>query len=89
MEGVKTARVPHTISCLDLKPSNTKKSGHHFHESADASVVGVFNKVQGEAGKGTCFNGSASTWLREEQPKLAIHPHQADFCNTCARIITH
>ena len=44
-----------------------KKGVHHFHERVDASVVGVFNKVQGEAGKGTCSNvPSASTWLREE-----------------------
>ena len=57
----------------------TKKGVHHFLESVDVSVVGVFNKVQGEAGRGTCSNGSASTWLREEQSKLAIYPHQADY----------
>ena len=30
-----------------------KKGVHHFQERVDVSLVGVFNKVQGEAGRGS------------------------------------
>ena len=79
MGGVKTAWVPHTIFCLGSKPSNTKQGIHHFQECVNVSVVGVFNKVQRVAGRGTCSNGVPL-------PKLAIYPHQADYCDTCAWI---
>ena len=61
-----------------------KKRVRHYQERVETSVVGVFNAVQTEANRGTCSNGSASAWLR--RPKVAIYPHQADYCDTCARI---
>ena len=70
-----------------FKTIQTPKAGvHHFQERLEESVVGIFNQLQVEAGEATCSNGSASTWLRAERPKLKIYPHQADFCDTCARL---
>lgn len=63
-----------------------KKGVHHYNQRIEESVVGVFNRVQGERGRGTCSNGSVSAWLKAERPKLSIYPHKADYCDTCARL---
>ena len=63
-----------------------KKDVHHYQDRLQASVIGVFNTAQQEQGKGTCSNGSASAWLKAERPKLKIYPHQADYCDTCAKM---
>ena len=61
-----------------------KKGVHHYSQRLEESVVGVFNRVQVECGRGTCSNGSAAAWLKAERPKLAIYPHKSDYCDTCA-----
>ena len=35
---------------------NVIKGVRHFQECVDASVVGIFNPAQREAGRGTCSN---------------------------------
>jgi len=41
------------------------------------SLVCEFNHTQLEEGKATISDFSATTWLKQERPKLAIYPHQA------------
>ena len=60
---------------------------HHFEERVTCSVVGEFNRVQREEGKGECSNGSSHNWLKKFRPKVAICPHQEDYCDTCSKFI--
>ena len=54
-----------------------------FELKAQASVVWVFNHAQEEAGEGTCSGFAARQWLQEFRPKVALHPHKLDYCDTC------
>ena len=56
-----------------------------YQERLKRSVVGEFNRVQIEAGKGVCSNGSSHNWLKTHKPKVAICPHQEDYCDTCLK----
>ena len=57
----------------------------HYEERLRRSVVGEFNRIQQESGKSGCSNGSSHNWLKTHRPKVAICPHQEDYCDTCAR----
>ena len=63
----------------------------HYEERLARSVVGEFNRVQHERGRGECSNGSSHNWLKAERPKVpkvpkvAICPHQEDYCDTCSK----
>ena len=48
-------------------------------------MVGEFNGVQRENGRKECCNGSSHNWLKSDRPKVAICPHQEDYCDTCSR----
>ena len=61
-----------------------QKNVANSDESLRWSVVGEFNRVQSENGKGGCSNGSTSNWLSPYIPKVAIFPHKLDYHNTCA-----
>ena len=60
-----------------------KKDVSNYQARLRRSVVGEFNRIQAEEGKGTCSNGSASNWLHQDRPKVAICPHKLDYCDTC------
>ena len=53
----------------------------HYEERKRRSVVGEFNRSQRESGKGECSNGSSHNWLKADRPKVAISPHQEDYCD--------
>lgn len=57
----------------------------NYEERLQRSVVGEFNRAQRESEKGECSNGSSSNWLKAHRPKVAICPHQQDYCDTCSR----
>ena len=57
----------------------------HYEERVSRSVVGEFNRVQEESGESGCSNGSSHNWLKAHRPKVAICPHQEDYCDTCSR----
>ena len=57
----------------------------NFDERLRWSVVGEFNRVQNENGKGGYSNGSTSNWLSQYRPEVAIYPHKLDYCDTCAK----
>lgn len=65
-----------------------KPSVSHYEERLARSVVGEFNRVQRERGKGECSNGSSHNWLKSDRPKVAICPHQEYYCDTCSKIKT-
>ena len=50
---------------------------------APSSVVSTFNCIQEEAGDKTCSGFAAHQWLSDHRPKLALHPHKSDYCDTC------
>ena len=62
-----------------------KPSVSQYEERLARSVVGEFNRVQRERGRGECSNGSSHNWLKAERPKVAICPHQEDYCDTCSK----
>ena len=62
-----------------------KRDVHNNSERLTRSVVGEFNRVQEERGRGKCSNGSASNWLKKHRPKVAICPHKQDYCDSCAK----
>lgn len=57
----------------------------HYEERLGRSVVGEFNRYQREIGKGECSNGSSHNWLKTYRPKVAICPHQEDYCDNCSK----
>ena len=63
-----------------------KKSLKDYHEKVKTSLVREFNHTQLEEGKETISDFSATTWLKQEHPKLAIYPHQADYCDFCTKV---
>jgi hypothetical protein len=53
-----------------------------YDTKANASVVWVFNHIQEETGKDTCSAFAARDWLKKYCPKVALHPHKSDYCDT-------
>ena len=62
-----------------------KPSAPNYEDRVAKSVVGEFNRLQREQGKGECSNGSSHNWLKTFHPKVAICPHQEDYCDTCSK----
>ena len=62
-----------------------KPTVSHYEERLSRSVVGEFNRVQRERGKQEISNGSSHNWLKAHRPKVAICPHQEDYCDTCSK----
>jgi hypothetical protein len=54
-----------------------------FETKAQASVVWTFNRAQEETGQQTCSAFAARQWLKDHRPKVALHPHKSDYCDTC------
>lgn len=65
-----------------------KSTVAHYEERLSRSVVGEFNRIQREQGKKQCSNGSSHNWLKNYRPKVAICPHQEDYCDTCSKVKT-
>ena len=65
-----------------------KRTVAHYEERLSRSVVGEFNQVQSEQGKEECSNGSTHNWLKSYRLKVAICPHQEDYCDTCSKYKT-
>ena len=54
--------------------STPKKNALNYEEKKKVSLVCEFNRTQSEQGKDTISDFAASTWLKQERPKLAICP---------------
>ena len=57
----------------------------HYEERLARSVVGEFNRVQRDQGRQEISNGSSHNWMKADRPKVAICPHQEDYCDTCSK----
>ena len=68
-----------TISAPKLSDPNQERK-------LKSSWVGEFNRIQMGSGKPTISNFSATAWLRDERPKIAICPHQVDYCDFCSKL---
>ena len=62
-----------------------KKDVHNYDSRLANYLVREFNRIKLEDGSSTISNYSACTWLKSEQPKHAICPHNADYCDFCAK----
>ena len=54
-----------------------------FSAKAHASIVWTFNEAQQELGQATCSAFAARQWLKDNRPKVSLHPHKSDYCDTC------
>ena len=62
-----------------------KPSACNYEDHVVRSVVGEFNRVQKQQGKGECSNGSSHNWLKSLCPKVATCPHLEDYCDACSK----
>ena len=62
-----------------------KKDVSNYEERYKRSVVGVFTRAQEERERSGCSDKTATTWLRQYQPKVGICAHKLDYCDTCAK----
>ena len=60
-----------------------KPGERDFDVKARSSVVWTFNHSQEETGGSTCSAFAAREWLKSDRPKVALHPHKSDYCDTC------
>lgn len=59
-----------------------KKGEKNSDEKENISLVCEFNRAQQSTGKGTVSNFTEHKWLQKYRPKVAIHPHRTDYCDT-------
>ena len=58
---------------------------HTFHHASRRSQhLGVSKTMK--RSMETISDFSATTWLKQERPKLAIYPHQVGYCDLCAKV---
>ena len=55
-------------------------------EKSEASLTCEFNRAQESVGKGTISKFTVQNWMKTYRPKVAIHPHRTDYCDTCKRL---
>lgn len=55
-------------------------------EKASHSLLCEFNQSQREKDREGCSERSAFWWLKEDKPKHAVCPHQADYCDRCKEL---
>ena len=66
--------------------SEPKRTVACYEEKVNNSLVCEFNRSQREAGQATISSQTALNWLKAEQPKTAIYPHQSDYCDFCSKV---
>ena len=76
----------HYLSPCFKTISTPRRSVKNYQEKVKTSLVCEFNRIQLEQGMETISDFSATTWLKQERPKLAIYPHQVDYCDFCAKV---
>ena len=67
-----------------IDPSKTNEKD--FSEKSSCCLVGEFNRAQESEGKATAGAYAIRQWLKQHRPKVAIHPHKVDYCDTCKRL---
>ena len=77
---------PPTTSFRNSKTFLNLNTVSNYESKALTSLVCEFNRCQTEAGHGTVCSSTVLSWLKEERPKVAIYPHQSDYCDYCIRV---
>lgn len=67
-----------------IKPP--KSNEKDFMEKSSCCLVSEFNHAQESEGKATAGAYAIRQWLKQHRPKVAIHPHKVDYCDTCKRL---
>ena len=57
-----------------------------FEEKMSGCLVSEFNRAQESEGRSTAGAYAIRQWLKHHRPKVAIHPHRLDYCDTCKRL---
>ena len=65
-----------------------KPSEKNYDEKMTYCLVSEFNRAQQSEGKGMAGSYAIRQWLKAHRPKVAIHPHKVDHCDTCKRLET-
>lgn len=55
----------------------------NYEDKLRKALVAEFNRAQEERGRDTCGKTAVNQWLKEHQPKVALHPSMTDYCDTC------
>ena len=66
--------------------SEPKRTVACYEEKVKNSLACEFNRSQREAGQATISSQTARNWLKAEWPKIAIYPHQSDYCDYCSKV---
>lgn len=85
-EDVRILEPPHYLFPKFKTILEPKHNTSNYDEKVKYSLVWEFNRTQREAGRDVISSQSALNWLKEEQPKIAIYPHQSDYCDYCSKI---
>ena len=64
-------------------PKPTEKD---FDQKALSCLVNEFNRAQESEGKSTAGAYAIRQWLKHHRPKVALHSHKLDYCDTCKRL---
>ena len=46
-------------------------------------LVSEFNRAQESEGRPTAGAYAIRQWLKQHRPKVALHPHKVDYCDSC------
>ena len=67
-----------------IEPPKASEKDHD--EKLSCCLVSEFNRAQESEGKDKAGSYAIRQWLKQQRPKVAIHPHKVDFCDTCKRL---
>ena len=67
-----------------IEPPKASEKDHD--EKLSCCLVSEFNRAQESEGKDKAGSYVIRQWLKQQRPKVAIHPHKVDFCDTCKRL---
>ena len=49
-------------------------------------LVSEFNRAQESEGRSAAGAYAIRQWLKQHRPKVALHPHKVDYCDSCKRM---
>ena len=63
-----------------------KSDEKDLDEKVSCCLVSEFNRAQASEGRATAGAYAIRQWLKQHRPKVAIHPHKVDYCDSCKRM---
>ena len=71
-----------------LRIEPPKPDEKDFDEKVSCCLVNEFNRAQESEGSSTAGAYAIRQWLKQHRPKVALHPHKVDYCDSCKRMET-